>query len=219
MSKRPSAAQPRRQPLPIARTTREQIADDVRADVLCQRILPGVRLSEMELARRFGVSRGPVREAISLLVNEGLLIAKPNCGVTVAPPPTNEVRDLIIPLRRTVEIYALRSYYESLTSHDFAVWDRLIEKMDRARRQDDVQSLVALDLAFHRAVIARTGQAELLNLWQALVAQVRGHFGEKILLRYRDKLEMVVDHHRTLVTAFRTRNLQTAVDELERHIS
>lgn len=203
----------------VTRSLRDQIADDVRSDVLCARIHPGARLSEIELAKRFGVSRGPIREALAQLVCEGLLIAKPNCGVTVAPPPPNQLRDLIIPIRRTVETYALRSYFDDLTKRDFQVWDDLIQKMHAASRADNVQELVALDLAFHRALIARTRQPELVALWQSVVAQVRGHFGEKILLRYRDQLDAVVNHHRKLIAVFRKGNCKAAVAELKKHIS
>jgi DNA-binding GntR family transcriptional regulator len=203
----------------VTRSLREQIADDVRSDVLCARIHPGARLSEMELAKRFGTSRGPIREALSQLVSEGLLIAKRNCGVTVAPPPPNGVRDLIIPIRRTVESYALRSYFDELTAHDFRVWEDIIQKMHQASRADQVPELVALDLEFHRALISRTGQPELLALWQSVVAQVRGHFGEKVLLRYRDQLDAVVQHHRKLIAVFRKGNCKAAVAELKKHIS
>ena len=56
-------------------STRDQITDRLREDVFSGRLLPGERVSEATLAERFGVSRGPIREALSLLTSEGLFVA------------------------------------------------------------------------------------------------------------------------------------------------
>jgi DNA-binding GntR family transcriptional regulator len=200
------------------RSVREQIVSELRSDILCSRIYPGVRLSEMELAERFGVRRGTVREALTRLVTEGLLLSKPNCGVTVAAPPTREVRELVIPIRRTVESFALKSYFAQLAEADFSEWEGIMQKMDKARKNHDHKELVALDLVFHRYLVARADQPELLGLWQAVVSQIRGHFGEKIL-KFSGNLEAVVEHHRKLIRIFRKGSCRSAIAELKRHIS
>lgn len=204
--------------LKTVRSIRQQIVDELRSDVLSGRLEPGARLSEQELAKRFGVSRGPIREALSQLSFEALLISKPNCGVTVAGPPSREVRELITPIRRAVESYALKACFEDLTPRDFLVWEEIILKMDLASREGDEKELVSLNLLFHRVLVERAGQPELLTIWLALVSQIRGHFSEKIL-KYLDQPTIVGDHHRKLISAFRTGKLRTALAELKRHIS
>ena len=67
-------------------STREQITDRLREDVFAGRLPAGERVSEASLAGRFGVSRGPIREALSLLTSEGLVVAKQTWGVSVAQP-------------------------------------------------------------------------------------------------------------------------------------
>ena len=68
-------------------TIREQIADHIRADILSGQLLEGEQLREQLLAERFGVSRGPIRDVLLQLTQEGLLISKRNCGVRVGPAP------------------------------------------------------------------------------------------------------------------------------------
>ena len=63
------------------RSVREQITDRLRDDILSGRLAEGERLQEAKLAERFGVSRGPIREVLAQLTHEGLVEAKPNCGV------------------------------------------------------------------------------------------------------------------------------------------
>lgn len=204
--------------LKTVRSIRQQIVDELRSDVLSGRFEPGMKLSEQELAKRFGVSRGPIREALSQLSFEALLISKPNCGVTVAGPPSREVRELVIPIRRAVELYALRSCFDDLTPRDFLVWEEIILKMDLAAREGDEKELVSLNLLFHRVLIEKAGQPELLTIWLALVSQIRGHFSEKIL-KYPGQPTVFGDHHRRLIAAFRTGSRRMALAELKRHIS
>jgi DNA-binding GntR family transcriptional regulator len=199
------------------RGVREMIVENLRSDVLCSRIHPGTRLAEVDLARRFGVGRGPIREALSQLVHEGLLSSKPHCGVMVAAAPTSEVRDLIIPIRRTVETYALKSYFEDLTQCDFDFWDDILTRMDAAADMDDVDEIVLLDLKFHQSLVSRAIQPELADIWRSVVSRIRGHFGDKIRT-YSGRLQEIVGPHRRLVDVIRKGNCKAAVAELKRHI-
>lgn len=202
------------------RSTKQQIVDVLRSDILCANIYPGVRLSEMELAKRFGVSRGPIREALSQLVYEGLLVSKPNCGVTVAPLPTDEIRNLVFPIRRTIELFALKQCFDRLTPSDFLAWEDLLDQMDKACREQDEKKIVALDIDFHRSIVARAGKPEIMVLWQAVVAPIRGQFA-KTVSQYiaTDRLDEVIDDHRNLVDVFRKGNLKAAVAALRQHVA
>ena len=67
----------------VFRTMREQIVEYIRKDLLAGDLKAGDPLREKELAERFGVSRGPVRDALLQLTQEGLLVARPHRGVVV----------------------------------------------------------------------------------------------------------------------------------------
>jgi GntR family transcriptional regulator, rspAB operon transcriptional repressor len=201
----------------IVRSVRDQITDLIREDLLCGRIPPGARLSEAKLAERFGVSRGPIREALAQLTNEGLLVSKPNCGVSVAPEPTDDVRDLIIPIRRTIETYALKLIFEKLDERDFRIWEEILHRLDRACRDHDVEAIALQDIAFHRAIIVRSEQPDLMAIWQTILVRVRGHFREAVH-RYGDAVGKIVDEHRQLVEIFRAGDKAAAIKALEEHI-
>src|SRR5438128_1384470 len=68
----------------LIRSTRHQITDRLREDIFSGRLAEGQRLQEAKLSAQFGVSRGPIREALAQLTQEGLLEAKPNRGVSVS---------------------------------------------------------------------------------------------------------------------------------------
>lgn len=200
-------------------STRDQITEQLREDVLCGRLVTGERVSEAALAQRFGISRGPIREALSVLTSEGLFVAKQNCGVTVAPPATEAVRELVLPIRQTIEVYALKQIFDALTPDDFRRWDDLLFQMERACRQQEWQRLPQLDLAFHRHVLERAGSPDLLAIWQTIVTRMRAHFWDTVRAHAeRDDLARLHEHHVVLLEAFRKGPKASAVEALERHI-
>lgn len=200
-------------------STREQITDRLREDVYSGKLPAGERVSEATLAERFGVSRGPVREALSLLTSEGLFVAKPNCGVTVAPPAPEAVRELVLPIRRTIEVYALKQIFDGLTAADFRYWDDVLFQMERACRLEDWPQLPQLDIAFHRYLLERADSPDLLAIWQTIVSRMRAHFWDTVRAHSeRGDLMRLHAHHAELVAAFRAGPKRAAVAALERHI-
>jgi DNA-binding GntR family transcriptional regulator len=202
------------------RSTRDQITDSLREDVLCGRLSAGQRVSEAELAQRFGVSRGPIREALSQMVNEGLFVAKPNCGVVIAPPAPPEIRELVLPIRRTLEVYALRQIFDDLNDNDFRHWDDILFRMERVCRQGEPKQFAPLDVALHRYLMERCGQRDLLIIWQTIVMRMRGHFSQRAEEAHQaGKLMTSHANHTKLVNAFRNGSVKVAVKALEDDIN
>jgi DNA-binding GntR family transcriptional regulator len=197
----------------IIRTLREQVAAHVRYDVLSGQLAKGDRLREIELAERFGVSRGPVRDALLQLAHEGLLILQPHCGATVAGPASDLVLPVIRSMRRTLEVFAVRLILKDLNDDDLQLWDSILTQMHDACVKGDEPTIVAQDIALHHAIVERTGQLELLDLWLPLVARMRFAYSRF----YKDLLE-VYQEHKAIIDAFRAGDLAAAIATLETNI-
>ena len=104
----------------MVRTIREQVVDRLRADVMSGRIGAGESLRETQLAERFGTSRGPIRDALLQLTQEGLLVSRPNCGVRVGCPPDGALSPLLFELRHKLEVHALGRIMDELDDADDA---------------------------------------------------------------------------------------------------
>jgi DNA-binding GntR family transcriptional regulator len=146
---------------------RSNVADVLRSALLDGRFQPGEELSDSRLASEFGVSRGPVREALMLLAEEGLVVHRQNRGFGV---PKLERDDLvqIASVRRPLEALALEGARRKATPADLDRLAQLKGELLDAFRTGGIKVCARPDSAFHKAVWTITG-----NPWlQAALARV-----------------------------------------------
>ncbi len=205
-------ATPRKIDLAPVRTVREQVTDRLRQAILAGCFPAGQRLKETELASEMGVSRGPIRDALLQLTSEGALAYQPNCGVEVAPPAGDAVREVFVSVRRTIEASALRLAFPKLSSADLAAWGAIVERLRAACEAEDFPHVVEHDMAFHRWVVERSGEPDLLNVWLRIVMRLR-----LVYSRHKSLKEVAPEHARVL-KAVRRGDLQAAVKALEANI-
>ena len=196
----------------IYRTLPEQIAARLRQDVLSSRLKPGDPLREIDLSERFGVSRGPVREAFRQLTQQGLLVLEPNKGVRVAQNPSVEVRPLVVELRRTIERFVLESIFEQITESDIALWEEILADIRQACERNDLDALTEHDLRFHQAIIQSHDDRDLFALWQPIAMRMMMHYN-----RLDDIMDSFREHARIL-DAIRVGDRAAAIDALTANI-
>jgi DNA-binding GntR family transcriptional regulator len=161
-------------------TLRAQIAERLRGAILSGAIAPGTPLIETALSARFEVSRGPLREALRQLIEEGLLVTVPYTGTHVATLSVEDVR----------ETYSLRTVLESFAFEQ--VWGRRDERFRRELKRRDNALIASIDAGDDRASIST--ELEL----HGLVYEASGH---RLLQRawhgLRGRLELYwAAHHR-----------------------
>lgn len=196
----------------IYRTLPEQIAAHLRQEVLSGKLKPGDPLREMDLSERFGVSRGPVREAFRQLTQQGLLVLEPNKGVRVAENPSDEVRPLVVQLRRTIETFVLDSIFDRITEADIALWEKILADIRLACESNDVDALTEEDLRFHQAIIQSHDDKDIFTLWQPIAMRMMMYYH-----RHDDIMESYHEHKRIL-DAIRQGDRAGALKALETNI-
>jgi DNA-binding GntR family transcriptional regulator len=195
---------------------KHQIAGEIRKAIFTERLKPGDKITETEISKELGVSRGPIREAIQMLVLEGLLLSSPYKETRVATITKEEVLELLIPLRLNIEIYALKK--------GFALWDEriikefqtIIEEMVKAVKFEDLPQLVELDLRFHEIIIHSAKNTNVINIWESIVNRIRIHFIFQGKV-YTD-LQQIVNEHQAMLNTFVTGRVDDALEELKKHI-
>src|ERR1700684_604607 len=136
-------------------TVKDYLVSVLREEIINGRLKPGDRLNESKLAREHAVSRIPVREALQLLQEQGLLMNSPRRGMVVNKL-SEEESQMINSLRLILETEALKLCRARLTSLCESQLTSLVEKMEVWHPDSDVAA-AALDLEFHRTIWAQAG--------------------------------------------------------------
>ncbi|MCP9486510.1 MAG: GntR family transcriptional regulator [Gaiellaceae bacterium MAG52_C11] len=194
----------------------QQVVETLRTAIIAGRFEPGERLIESALSTELGTSRGPVREALRQLENEGLVMSLPYRGAVVLGVSDEEVQHVLIPIRLTVERYSFAKALETMTEDDFAEIAKQVWLMEQAAKSGDLTKAVEADLQFHDIVMTASGQTHTLQIWRSIWPRIRAYF-----FRYgrSASLEEMVEDHRLLLAALQTRDPKQVMPLLERHIT
>lgn len=184
----------------IAKTTKilsvkDQIAEQLRSDIISGDLAPNTKLNEKELADRFGLSRGPIRDVILQLTKEGLLVSKNNVGASVNSVLEPKMQKLMISLRRNIETFAIERLHDSLTQKDFEELDKILQDLQNAFERQDFTEVTKIDISFHRYLINRAGGEDLVNVWYPFVMRMRLNYK-----RITSGSECVTEHQSILDT-------------------
>lgn len=133
---------------------------------------PGDRLNEVAIARQFGVSRTPLREALNRLTIDGFLSFSPNQGFFRKPLEVNEIFDLC-ELRLQIETGAARLAVERGSDAAIAEVDDFLNRGSEELEKKTIEELAALDEGFHERIMALTGNAEMLRILKNINARIR----------------------------------------------
>ena len=201
----------------VPQTVAEQIAAQLRSEILSGSFQPREPLREVQFADRFGVSRARIRRAFQQLVQEGLLVSKPNHGTMVAPHPSEDVWGLLVPVRAQVETYALRLCFDELDDRDFEFWEKLLARLRLACKERDHVAILDRDFNFHRSILARAGLEDVMPLWKFIVGRARG-FYEQVHREMKD-LDEVYALHVALLDTFRSGDKEAAIRALYEHLT
>jgi DNA-binding GntR family transcriptional regulator len=155
---------------PIEQTPlRVQVADKLRRAIITGQLRPGAVLVETALAEQMAVSRAPIREAIQILENDGLIETVAYKGKRVKPLTAREIEETW-GLREAFEVLAARRILERGIACA-PLWDH-VRAMEAAAAAGDREALTAADEGFHRTLIRLSDHDLLLGLWNGLYLRI-----------------------------------------------
>ena len=198
-----------------ATTLKENVTNLLRQSIIDGTIPAGEELNQAQIAERLGISRGPVREALGQLEQEGLIRSVPYKGVIVTPLNPTYVRELYS-LRSVLETFALRTAMERGDTEDLVNLHRIVDAMRAAAKQHEAHELARLDLRFHNSIIQMARHNLLERTWTPLQIGVQRCLHSRH--RIYDTLEEVVGTHPELLEAMDRRDVEGATQILHQHI-
>ena len=191
--------------------TRDEICDILRSDLIAGKYSHDQPLREISLAKRFGVSRGPIRDAFLKLTQEGSLVYETNRGVRVHSAIADDERKIMINMRLELEKYCLSKYIEEADQKDFDQLEILLERFKCACLRDSLPGVAESDLSLHRHWVARASK-NLEPIWLGLAV--------RILMKYSrlKNFQESIEEHDRIVEAILLRNKDGALKALSLNV-
>jgi DNA-binding GntR family transcriptional regulator len=193
-------------------TTPEGVYRVLRAAILNGTVPPGGQLRERDIAVDLGVSRSPLREALTRLEEEGLIVKVPFRGAFVAEVSAQDVAE-ISSIRLLVEPYALELALEALRGPERPRLTNTIEEFQRATEKNDVPASIDAHLQFHRLFYDLSGHGVLRSLWNGWETKLRLYLTVDHR-SYSDLHDIAVEHERLAAVA-----LEGDMDEFRRELA
>jgi DNA-binding GntR family transcriptional regulator len=195
---------------------REQVVDYLREAITVGRYGDGDRLIEEHIARELKTSRGPVREALRQLEHEGLVVSFPYRGAVVLGVSEEEIQEVLIPIRLTLERFSFTKALEQMSDLDFSELAKEVWVMTEAGGVGDLLRIVEADIRFHEFILLRSGQPHTTQVWRSIAPRIRAYF-----FRYglQADLGKIAAEHSLLLQAVQTRDRDAVLEVLERHIT
>ena len=208
------SAMPSRPPLRRV-TLSSQLVERLREDILSGVLAANAQLNEKELALTFGVSRGPLREAMQRLVQEGLLRSEPHRGVFEVELSEGDLADIFL-VRATIESAAIRQILSNGGQQTVSVQlKRISERMDKAVRAGRWKDGGELDFEFHRTLVDGAESERLSRTYATVQAETRLCL-HRLMGGYRSS-EDLADEHFRLADMLGTSTLESILRELSHH--
>lgn len=190
------------------------VTERLRSSIVNGSLKQGSQLSEVELANSFGVSRGPVREALQRLVQEGLLLSEPHRGVFIPVLTDEDVLDIYL-AREALESAAIRSIVANDTSAAASqALDQYVTEMEQAEAAGDWESVGNFDLEFHVALVAASGSQRLQRMFSSVISETRLCLGA---LTAADARADLVQEHRQICDLMQEGKIEQTLAVLGKH--
>jgi DNA-binding GntR family transcriptional regulator len=196
-------------------STVERVADELRRALFDGEVETGTPLREMALAEAMGVSRSTVREALGVLVGEGLATREPNRGVKVTELDPDAVHD-VCASRAVLEVAGIRRWPDASQEARAACRAALQEFAAVAADDPSPAELTAAHLAIHRSFVALTESSRLTALAETLTSEIRLALAK--VDRIRRNAGDQVHSHEALVDLLESGRVDEAAAELTRHL-
>lgn len=196
-------------------TLSDNVAKMLRKMILNGSLKPGERINQVHLAEQMNISRGPLREALRLLENEGLVKHETNKGAFVTALSKEDIWE-IYTMRAWLEGEAAQLAVDFLRDYEFMKLDEVLQGFEQALFEKDYELMVRLDMDFHRIIVNACRHNLLKRFHQQLDFQI----GAMFLTMFSNvpvRINFVAENHRLLVDALKSKDKEKIKREFSDH--
>jgi DNA-binding GntR family transcriptional regulator len=193
----------------------DHVASLIRKMILNGTLKPGERVNQVQLAEKLNISRGPIREALRMLQNEGLIKHETNRGTFVTTLSYQDAYE-IYTLRALLEGKAAVLALPNLKEKDFCKLVELLNEFGDALNEGDLERQAKCDILFHHTIVTASRHQRLIHMHQQLDTQV-GAMYFTVASMVPIRTTSVVKNHQILLDTLHSKNMEKVCQEFTNH--
>ena len=195
---------------------RERTYQFLKSNILSGHFNPGERLTEEHLAKKLGVSRTPVREALHKLESEGLIKSLATRGFIVSRDSKDEIEELF-DIRAILEGYLMRVICETISEETLKQLDQFVEKAEEGLRQKKIEEVFKWNTQFHDTLHSLVQNKHRFHQMMVNIRKYVLRY-RKDTLRYPDGGKRTIEGHRKIMMSLRLRDPDLCERVMREHI-
>lgn len=196
------------------RSVPELVREEIMRLITAGQLTAGEKLNELDFARRFRISRAPIREAFRALEEAGLVKLERNRGVYVREIKESEARELY-ELRASLDEMAGRQLASRITGTELAELNGWLERLDEVASKGEAQYF-SLNIEFHDRLVEMTNNATLLEFYRLVIGRM--HLMRRHNFSVSAGIEKSQSEHREIIEALKSRDAIVAGAAMRDHV-
>ncbi len=201
--------------LPVPRLIPDRLADVLRQAIIGGKLRPGDRINESEIADAYGISRTPIREALRMLTQEGLVVVRPGRGAFVRVLRPEDVLE-VYAIKSMTEGYAARLATQRMTGQELDTLGRYFRRMEDEAEQPSGARYLEASRRFHNYIISGSGNAMLVEIHGGIDRKI--HWLRALSLSRPGRIPVALADHRAILDAMRRRDADAAERLTREHV-
>ena len=193
----------------------EQLREAIEEQIATGQLLPGSHLDEVELATRFNVSRTPIREALSLLLGEGLIENRPRRGAVVARVSPQRLVEMF-EVMAELEAMCARLAARRMSDEELMALEAAHEACRGAAAADDSDAYFYANEKFHFAIYSASHNHFLFEQASLLQRKLRPY--RRLQLRVRNRVRRSFEEHQAILDGLRAGDAEQAMTSIRNHV-
>ena len=193
----------------------DRLREAIEEEITTGKLLPGSRIDEAELAKRFNVSRTPIREALNLLLGEGLIETRPGRGVLVTRVTPQRLIEMF-EVMAELEVMCARLAARRMTEDELAAIESAHAACQGAVAARDADAYFYANERFHYAIYTASHNSFLFEQAASLQRKLRPY--RRLQLRVRNRIQRSFDEHQAIVDALREEDAERLVTSVRNHV-
>lgn len=195
---------------------RDVVFNTLRDAILKGELAPGERLMELHLAKKLGVSRTPIREAIRMLEQEGLAITIPRRGAQVAKMTEKDLED-VLEIRDALDELAVSTACKKMKADELDELAEAMHEFEKAVKGGEVRHIVETDENFHNVIYKAADNPKLSNIVQNLKEQMYRYRYEYI--KDNASYDRLVDEHKKILDGLKRKDEPFVKEVMRVHLA